>query len=213
MKTPSTEELRQKYRELSTEELFSLFQQGNLTDEAQTVARKELASRGIPAAELNVTPLEETAETYKGNAKAPLSVQIIARLFILLGILSVLDMARWYLHAPGMGLYINLGIIGFFVGPGLLKGVPAWRKVAMIAIVLGLIASVVATVVTIALPFYADAPINATYSIVSAILGGSLGFLFFWAYRVLRKPEIMTFFSVVDVAGKSKEEAAGVDRK
>ena len=87
MENLSLNELREQYEEWSTEALLSLLQEGTLTQAAKMVAREELESRGIPAAELDLALIEEQSESEKKKPKVPLSLQIIAVVFILFGML------------------------------------------------------------------------------------------------------------------------------
>jgi len=211
MEGPSIDELSEQYKQWTSEELVSLFQRGSLTAEAQEVVSKELAARGIPTPELKVTAPEETLKTHNGNVRVPASLQVIAVLFLLGGVASVLDMVRWYLQAPGIGLYVNVGIVGFLIGRGLLRGLPIWRTVALVAIVLGLAGTIAAIVMAIVLPFFVHLRFEAGYYFLAFVIPGSFGLVLFWAYRVLQRADIKAFFS--SVSEETREATPSVKKK
>lgn len=63
--------------------------------------------------------------------KAPVSLVIVAVLFVLGGLSSLLEMVA----AFGMGrISLNFGVLGMFIGPGLLRYSRGWRTCALVFI-------------------------------------------------------------------------------
>lgn len=68
--------------------------------------------------------------------RAPTALIVIAVLFIISGIYHVVDVMVLFTHSK---LSLSAGVLGIFVGPGLLRFRPGWRICALVFTWLGLI--------------------------------------------------------------------------
>ena len=128
----------------------------------------------------------------------PISLKIVAILFILGGIHSVIEVV---LDALNSKVNINFGILGLFIGFGLLALRPGWRKCALVFIWIALIAVPILTIFM----FMHSGPLDfnifgqkvgyATkeFGLVVAI---SIFLLELWQYHVLNRSDIRMLFGV-----------------
>lgn len=132
------------------------------------------------------------------HQSAPLSLKIVAALFILGGISSIIDAI---INLTQGTLPLNFGVLGLFVGIGLLRLSRAWRTCALVFLWIAFIAL---PLVGLAFLFLAG-PVN--YTIFwqkvgpgSRVIGVALAALLFavavWQYRVLTRPEIRKLFGL-----------------
>lgn len=128
----------------------------------------------------------------------PLSLRIVAILFILAGVHSVIQVIVDLIHSK---VSINLGVLGLFIGPGLLALRPGWRTCALVFIWIAMIGIPISTVLMLS----SSAPL--TVSVFGQKLGhaprelgivAALAFfsLSVWQYRVLTEPSVRKLFGV-----------------
>ena len=129
------------------------------------------------------------------NPQRPLSLTIIAWLFIIVGLFSVLDIISglWQQHFT-----LNLGVVSIFIGRGLLKLRPAALSWALGLSVLGLLSVAIAFIVAL----FGGGVVHFGHQILTggwrllAIFGscGIYGTLFMWMVWVLRRPDVEALF-------------------
>ena len=134
----------------------------------------------------------------KQNQSAPISLRIVAALFILGGISSIIDVI---VSLAQRTLPLNFGVLGLFVGIGLLRFSRAWRTCALVFLWL---AFIVLPLVALVFLFVAG---SVNYTIFwqkigsgSRAIGVALAALVFavalWQYRVLTRPDIRKLFGL-----------------
>jgi hypothetical protein len=128
--------------------------------------------------------------------QAPWDLQVVALLFFLSGVLAVLEI--WLSLMRG-NISINFGVLGIFIGWGLLRFRRGWRTCALFFIWLALIL----------LPLFGFFVLAGARPLDLKILGQRMGyaspmfglaftgvlFLFaLWQYRVLTRPGVAQLF-------------------
>ena len=128
--------------------------------------------------------------------KIPLSLKIVAILFILGGITATIEMLVALTHNR---ISFNFGVLGFFIGPGLLALRPGWRTCALVFIWIGLIIA----------PLFILLMLGHSGAVDFKVLGAKIGhvprgialmmaiiefLICFWQYRVLTHPDIRVLF-------------------
>lgn len=129
------------------------------------------------------------------NESAPRSLKIVAVLFILGGITSIIDV----IVALSQGaLNLNFGVLGLFVGIGLLRFSRGWRTCALVLLWI--------SVPLIALFFLFGAE-AVNYTIfwqnmgqgsraIAVALAAVVFAVVLWQYRVLTRPDIRKLFGL-----------------
>ena len=132
------------------------------------------------------------------NRAAPVSLKIVAGLFILIGICAAIETVISLMHNSAN---INFGVLGFLIGPGLLRFSRDWRTCALFFL----------WIVLIGVPVFAlllmvqHAPLDLKVfgqkvgeAPKELGLGAALvGFLLaLWQYRVLTRPDIRKLFGI-----------------
>lgn len=133
-----------------------------------------------------------------GPSGIPLSLKIVAVLFIISGIFSVIEVVVALMHG---GININFGVLCLFVGPGLLRLHRGWRTCALVFLWLGLIVAPIVFVLGLSgkVPAYFSvfgvniARIPGWWASVAAI---PFFLLMLWQYRVLTRPDIRRLFGL-----------------
>ena len=132
------------------------------------------------------------------NRQIPASLKAVAILFILGGICSAIEVVVSLMHSH---ININFGVLGLFIGPGLLCFRRGWRTCALVFLWIALIG-----VPIIALLFMvSQGPLD--FKIFGQKVGhASKGFglataavvfvLALWQYRVLTRPDIRELFGI-----------------
>ena len=128
--------------------------------------------------------------------KAPTALIVIAVLFIISGIYHVFDVMVLFTHSK---LSLSSGVLGIFVGPGLLRFRPGWRICALVFTWFGLIFTPVFAV--LALNGGRSVPVvyfDHTFGFMPqglSLLVAFIYFLFFiWQYRVLTNEDVVRLF-------------------
>ena len=127
---------------------------------------------------------------------SPLSLKFVAWLFILGGVSTALEIFLDLLRAR---LNVNFGVLGIFIGLGLLRHRPGWRTLGLVFLWLAMIGMPIVLGILLSssrpteLKFF-----GRKFDEVSpglAVLGGLLFFaLAIWEYRVLTRPRIRALF-------------------
>lgn len=145
---------------------------------------------------------KSTSETWPYSLyekpKMPVSLIIVACLFILGGILALIEIISAFMRGK---ISLNIGVIGIFIGWGLLAFNRGWRIAALIFLILIII------FIPIASMFYINQP-SSGFSV--HVFGNKLPrdpkliFLIdiicllpvIWSYWVLTRPKIKSFFGI-----------------
>ena len=113
----------------------------------------------------------------------PASLVIVSVIFILSGALSVFDMLVKLSHNQ---LFLNLGVLGLLIGPGLLRRRPGWRVVALVWVLLCLTGTIIAAVLISRL----NEASSVHFAAVVAV------FLFYlWQFYVLLRRDVSRMFA------------------
>lgn len=138
---------------------------------------------------------DEPPELEEFSAR-PLSLIVVAVLFFLGGLLSILDVLMSL--AEG-NVNLDLGVLGVFIGIGLYRLRPGWRTCALVFTWMGLIIFPVVGVIFLFIPGPAqlDLPGQSTIDVPGFIGTAVCALLFafcYWEYRVLNRPDIRALF-------------------
>ncbi len=132
------------------------------------------------------------------DRRIPVSLSVVAILFIIGGISSVLEVG---FALTQNRISINFGVLGLFIGPGLLALKPGWRTCALVFVWIGLIG----------VPLVALFMLGSSQPVNFAVLGQKLGqvskqvgltvavllfLLALWEYWVLTRPDVRALFGL-----------------
>jgi len=132
------------------------------------------------------------------NRQIPLSLKVVAILFLLGGIFAILEV---FVAFTQNRISINLGVLGVFIGPGLLALRPGWRTCALVFLWIGMIGMPLIAILMLSHSGPLDIGVfghkvgNASkgFGLVFAIIL----FLFtVWQYWVLTRPDVRRLFGV-----------------
>ena len=128
----------------------------------------------------------------------PKSLKIVAGLFILGGLCSVIEVVISLMHNV---IDYNLGVLGLFIGLGLLRFSRFWRICALVFLWVLLIGVPVIAVLfmthhgPLALTFLGQ-NIGHISRKLGLFLAGAVFLLTLWQYRVLIRPDIRKLFGI-----------------
>ncbi len=137
-------------------------------------------------------------QEYEPPSTLPISLKVVALLFIICGILSILEMIG---HLISGHININFGALGVFVGPGLLKLKRGWRTCALVLIWFAMITLLIVSVVALFLTQPATLKIfgqemGHAPAWTLSILGVILFAVALWEYRVLTSHQVRRLFGI-----------------
>jgi len=172
----------------SEEELLQLRNEGKISeDEYQQLL-----------AAMSKSPHDEFGPSATGPPVIPSALRIVAWLFIIGGILAVIEVLVALTQSR---ISINFGVLGLFIGPGLLRLRRGWRTCALVFLWIGLIVFPLIFLLGLSgtIPAYFE-----VFGIKMAripswwVSVGTIPFflLVFWQYRVLTRPQIRTLFGL-----------------
>lgn len=126
----------------------------------------------------------------------PLSLKIVAGLFMLTGLLAAIDVVVKLFHQH---LDLNLMLLGLWIGPGLLRHNPTWRKWTLAFLWLGFFSSGVLFLLAlfrspVDLWILGQAARPAPMFPV-LLCSGAMFLLVLWQYRVLIRPDVKQLFA------------------
>ena len=143
----------------------------------------------------------------------PTALKVVAVLFILGGLSSAIDVL---IRLTQGSLFLNFGVLGLFIGPGLLRYSRGWRTCALVFLWLGMVGFPLAAVLVLA----TDQPLR--YTVFGQQMGeapkgagvavAALGFaLALWQYWVLTRPRVRQLFGVSaePIYGRENQGADG----
>lgn len=131
-------------------------------------------------------------------AKAPTSLKIVAVLFIIGGVLAVIEILAALARG---GININFGVLGLFIGPGLLRFSRGWRTCGLVFLWIGLVGLPIIFLIGLT----GSVPAHFTvFGIKMARIPSwwvSVGVIPFfvlvlWQYRVLTRPDVRRHFGL-----------------
>ena len=139
--------------------------------------------------------------------RIPVSLTIVAILFILGGVSAVIEVALALMQGR---ININFGLLGLFIGPGLLALRPGWRICALVFTWIALIAIPIVAIIMLAYsgPFHwtvfgqriGRAPKAAGIVVVIGVFSLAL-----WQYHVLMRADVRALFGVGDGHGPGSD--------
>lgn len=127
---------------------------------------------------------------------SPLPLKIVAALFIVGGVSSaievIVDLTRNHVN-------INFGVLGIFVGLGLLRHSANWRTLGLVFLWLSMIVGPIALIAVLGAPQQADlklfgVKVGKISTSVFFLFGAAFYALIVWQYRVLTRPGIRALF-------------------
>ena len=132
------------------------------------------------------------------NQPAPLSLKVVAGLFILGGICSAIEVVLSLMHGH---ISINFGVLGLFIGTGLLRFSRGWRTCALVFLWIALIGVPIVALMFLTvsgqLDFVLFGQKAGHVSVGFALVTAAVAFvLALWQYRVLNRPDIRKLFGV-----------------
>jgi len=126
----------------------------------------------------------------RDNRQIPISLKIIAAVYILNGIRGVVNYSLMLTAGEGSGIGVIIDVVNIFAGIGLLQLNPGWRKYCLVICWIAVI-SLIASMMIIA-KAAADSP-HSDPSPYFLLLIGFVGF-YVWQYLVLMSPSIRSLF-------------------
>jgi len=132
----------------------------------------------------------------------PTSLKVVAFLFILSGITSIIEIIVSLMHGH---ININFGVLALFIGLGLLRLSHGWRTCALVFLWIAMVG--IPLIAIYFLTLTAPKPLDYTLfgqkiGQVSKEFGIVFGALMFalavWQYRVLTRPDVRRLFGVPD---------------
>lgn len=132
------------------------------------------------------------------NASQPIptSLKVVAALFILTGISSLIEILVSLQHHR---ISLNFGILGLFIGPGLLRCSPTWRAWALACTWIALAGIPLAGLIFLLAPgplhfrlFGQDVGDAPKVAGVALLIPAFL--IALWQYRVLTRPDVHALF-------------------
>ena len=133
------------------------------------------------------------------NRPIPASLKAVAILFILGGILAVIEVLVALAHG---GINVNFGVLGLFIGPGLLGLRPGWRTCALVFLWIAMIGIPIFLALMLVYAGHLEVSVfGQKFGHTSKGLGVVFAFVSFslalWQYRVLTRPDIRRLFGLV----------------
>jgi hypothetical protein len=128
----------------------------------------------------------------------PTSLVVVAVLFIIGGIYAVIEILIFFMHRE---ININFGVLGLFIGPGLLRLSRGWRTCALVFIWIALIGVPIIALLLLATKGPLDFNVfGQTVGHVSKaaglIVAGVVFVVALWEYRVLTRLDVRRLFGV-----------------
>ena len=138
----------------------------------------------------------------------PTSLRVVALLFILCGVLSLIQVIGSLMNG---NLNINFGVLGLFIGPGLLRLSQGWRTCALVFLWIAIIGMPILAILFMTasgpLDFKVFGQKAGHGSKELVILLACLMFILAaWQYRVLTRPDVRRLFGV---SGAEQNAAPG----
>ena len=132
------------------------------------------------------------------HEKRPKALTVVAWLFILGGIWAAIKML---LQLSSGGLHLDFGVLGIFIGPGLLSGSRGWRTCGLVIIWLVMLFTPVFALLSlfsggnVTLSYFGKT-VNNVAPIYGVLVAGVAFLFYFWIYRVLVREDVRAFFDL-----------------
>lgn len=128
----------------------------------------------------------------------PTSLKIVAILFIVGGIFAVIEVIVSLMNNR---ISINFGVLGLFIGPGLLRLRRGWRTCALVFIWIALIGVPIIALLFLVVQGPLDfkifgQPVGHVSKGFGFIAAAIVFAVVFWEYRVLTRPDVRELFGV-----------------
>lgn len=131
----------------------------------------------------------------------PFPVRIVAWTYIVCGALSVLDVVVALIQGE---LNLNLGVLGIFIGRGLLKRRNGWRMLAvgLSRLAVGCGGFILIAAITIAVMGKLTATVSPSLTSFAASVLALVALLVFsvWQYRILTRSDIVALFLQIELS-------------
>jgi hypothetical protein len=130
--------------------------------------------------------------------EAPVALKVVAGLFVFGGICAVIEVIVALFHSR---LNINFGVLGLFIGPGLLRFSRGWRTCALVFIWIGMVIMPVFVLLLLArfrpLDFNVfGVKVGEVPPVVALVTAPLFFLLMLWEYRVLTRPDVRRLFGL-----------------
>ena len=149
-----------------------------------------------------MSPTEKPAErsTMDESRPIPASLKAVAIVFIVGGAFAAIEVLLALFRGH---ILIHFGVLGLFIGPGLLALRPCWRTCALVCLWIGMTLLPFVALVMLGHPGALDITItlfgqhigHASRLFALAALAVSFG-LVVWQYQVLTRPDVRAIFAV-----------------
>ena len=132
------------------------------------------------------------------NRRIPVSLTVVAVLFILGGISAVIEVLVSLAHSH---ININFGVLGLFIGPGLLALRRGWRTCALVFLWIAMIGIPIIAILMLGHSGPLDFKVfGQKVGYIPKELGFAIAFILFllsfWEYRVLTRGDVRRLFGV-----------------
>lgn len=132
------------------------------------------------------------------NRQVPASLKVVAILFIVGGIFAAIEVLVSLAHSH---ININFGVLGLFIGPGLLALRPGWRTCALVLLWIAMIGLPIIAILMLGHSGLLDfkvfgqkvGHVSKGFGLAFAVVVFSLAV---WQYRVLTRPDVRRLFGV-----------------
>ena len=130
------------------------------------------------------------------NRKIPLSLKIVAVLFIIGGVSAAIEILVSLTQGR---INFNFGVLGLFIGPGLLALRPGWRTCVLVLTWIGMILLPLIALLMLGHSGPVDfkvfgVKVGHVSQGIAFVMAGIVFFICFWQYRVLVHPDIRMLF-------------------
>jgi hypothetical protein len=126
----------------------------------------------------------------------PTSLKVVAALFILSGISSLIEIIVSLLHGH---ISINFGVLGLFIGAGLLRLNPTWRTWALVFTWIALVGAPLVGLIFLIVPGSLDfelfgQPVGHAPKAAGVAVAVVVFLVALWQSRVLTRPGVRALF-------------------
>ncbi len=135
---------------------------------------------------------------YSTEPARPVALSRVAAAFVIYGLLTVVSLVVGLAHGR---IEFNSGLLGLFIGPGLLRTSRGWRTCALVLLWLSMITAPIFAFLLVAAPPLVSVNFFGLYvgtvpKLISILFIAFLFCLTVWAYRVLVDPGVRRLFGL-----------------
>lgn len=173
----------------SEEELLQLRNEGKISEDEY----EELL------AAIRQPPLDDLTSRVCEPPDIPMSLKVVGWLFIISGICAVIEVVVCLMNKH---ININFGVLGLFIGPGLLKLRRGWRTCALVFLWIGLIGIPIVALIFLAAPASQltfrvfGQPVSRIPTELALLFAIGAFLLVLWQYRVLTGRKVRALFGL-----------------